>query len=54
MIKGVVFDFDGVIIDSEPFWRQAEVNAFAHFGYSISFDDVMKSGGKRDRILDFI
>ncbi|HLP10733.1 MAG TPA: hexitol phosphatase HxpB [Flavobacteriales bacterium] len=37
--QAVIFDMDGIIIDSEPFWRQAEKEAFAH--QSIILTDEM-------------
>jgi beta-phosphoglucomutase-like phosphatase (HAD superfamily) len=31
-IKAVIFDMDGVIIDSEALWRQAQREALASWG----------------------
>ncbi len=36
-IKAVIFDMDGVIIDSEPLWRRAMIQSFTEIG--IPFDD---------------
>lgn len=53
MVEAVIFDMDGVIIDSEPFWRQAEMKVFKSMGIEmtekmcmqmkgIKIDDVVK------------
>ena len=38
-IKAVIFDMDGILINSEPLWRQAEIETFAKVG--LSFTDAM-------------
>ncbi len=32
MIKAVIFDMDGVIIDSEPLWEESEIDVFNKYG----------------------
>ena len=36
MVKAVIFDMDGVIVDSEPLHKEVERKMFAEFGMSIS------------------
>ena len=31
-VAAVVFDMDGVLLDSEPFWQDAEVEVFRSVG----------------------
>ncbi|HZP23942.1 MAG TPA: HAD family hydrolase, partial [Terriglobales bacterium] len=40
MLKAVIFDIDGTLIDSVPLHARAWQEAFANFGKRISFDDV--------------
>jgi HAD superfamily hydrolase (TIGR01509 family) len=47
MIAAVIFDMDGLLIDSEPFWRASHVTAVAQYGGAISEDDVRVMAGKR-------
>lgn len=38
----VIFDMDGVLIDSEPYWRQAQVDVLAGYGMTATFDDCIR------------
>ena len=43
----MVFDLDGLLIDSEPFWRQAEIEVFASVGLDLGEEDVRQTMGLR-------
>jgi len=45
--EAVIFDMDGVLIDSEPFWRKAEIEVFATVGLQLTENDCMKTTGFR-------
>ena len=36
MIKAIIFDMDGVLIDSVSLWRQAEREVFAEYGFFVT------------------
>lgn len=36
MLEAVIFDMDGVILDSEPFWRQSDIISYAKVGISLT------------------
>ena len=43
-IKAILFDFDGVIVDSEPLHFEAHKKALVDFGVDLTFDDYMDFG----------
>ena len=52
MIKAVIFDIDGTLIDTVDLHADAWVQALKHFGYEIAFQDMRSQIGKGgDQIL---
>lgn len=52
-IEAVIYDMDGLIIDSEPFWRQAEMKVFATVGLELSEQDCIETTGFRfDEVVE--
>lgn len=47
MIEAVIFDMDGVIIDSEPFWIEAEVATYNKYGIGISCEMCLQMKGAK-------
>jgi mannitol-1-/sugar-/sorbitol-6-/2-deoxyglucose-6-phosphatase len=45
--KSVIFDVDGVLIDSEPFWRESEREVFARYGLALAEADCILTTGMR-------
>ncbi|HKL56955.1 MAG TPA: cytidine deaminase [Sphaerochaeta sp.] len=49
MIKGILFDMDGVLIDSEPLILHAAISYFASLGISVEKDDFTPFIGAGDK-----
>lgn len=51
-MQAVIFDMDGVIIDSEALWRQAQIDALAQWGATASVDEceTLTKGKRLDEI----
>ena len=47
MSKAVIYDMDGVIIDSEPLWREALIHCFNKVGFDFSQDKCRTTQGMR-------
>ncbi len=54
MLKACIFDMDGVLLDSEPFWRKAEREEFGKVGLALTEKDCMDTMGIRiDEVVAF-
>lgn len=52
--KTHIFDMDGLLIDSEPFWRKSEVQVFNHYGIPFTEDMCRQTVGMRiDEVVVF-
>lgn len=53
-IEAVIFDMDGVLIDSEPLWKIAEVEVFNSLGLNLDKPDFEETVGLRiDEVVAF-
>ena len=48
-IKAVIFDMDGVLIDSEPLWRKAEIETFNELGFDFTDEMCRQTMGMRTK-----
>ncbi|MBV8858033.1 MAG: hexitol phosphatase HxpB [Acidobacteria bacterium] len=54
MIEAVIFDMDGVLIDSEPFWQESEIEAFGRTGLRLTREMCMQTMGLRvDEVVEY-
>ncbi len=54
LCRAVIFDMDGVLIDSEPLWRRAEVEVFKVVGVTLEQDDLAATMGLRvDEVIKY-
>ena len=53
-ISAVIFDMDGLIIDSEPLWKIAEIETFKEFGFDFTIEMCALTTGMRiDEVVEF-
>jgi sugar-phosphatase len=53
-IEAFIFDMDGLLVDSEPFWRQAEVKLFNELGASLTEKMCFETKGIRlDEVVSY-
>ncbi|MEM7595010.1 MAG: hexitol phosphatase HxpB, partial [Cyanobacteria bacterium P01_A01_bin.83] len=54
MIKAVIFDLDGLLIDSEPLWQQAEILIFKQVNIELTPKLCLQTKGLRiDEVVDY-
>jgi sugar-phosphatase len=52
-IEAVIFDMDGVLIDSEPLWREIEREVFARVGLELTDEQMVETMGLRiDEVVE--
>jgi len=52
--KAVIFDMDGILLDSEPFWQEAEIEVFGGVGVELTHDLCRHTQGLRiDEVVAF-
>lgn len=53
-IEAVIFDMDGLLIDSEPLWQEAEKEVFKQVGLELTTADCVQTMGMRlDEVVTF-
>ena len=53
-IKGVIYDMDGLIINSEPLWKIAEIESFKEIGIDFTIKMCAQTTGMRiDEVVNF-
>ena len=54
MLQAIIFDMDGLLIDSEPFWQQAEIEIFAKVGLNLTSKLCEQTMGLRiDEVVNY-
>jgi sugar-phosphatase len=54
MIEAIIFDMDGLLIDSEPLWQEAEQRVFATVGLNLTNEQTTETTGLRvDEVIDY-
>ena len=52
-VDAIIFDMDGLLVDSEPLWRIAEVETLSAVGVPITEEDAVQTTGLRtDEVVE--
>ncbi|MEC4728374.1 hexitol phosphatase HxpB [Shewanella sp. D64] len=53
-LKAVIFDMDGILIDSEPMWQTAEYEVLTNLGLNLNHSDILQTTGLRiDQVVSY-
>lgn len=54
MIQAVIFDMDGLLINSEPFWKAVEIEVFKKVGIELTVEKCLQTVGLRiDEVVTY-
>jgi len=54
MLQAVIFDMDGLLVDSEPLWTQAEIEVFGSVGINLDENSCQRTVGMGlDEVVEF-
>ena len=54
MTKAIIYDMDGLLIDSEPYWRRAMISVLSSVGISLTEADCATTTGLRfDHVVEY-
>ena len=48
-LNTVIFDIDGLLIDSEPLWQEATAEVFESYNIKLSYEQYISSTGLRTK-----
>lgn len=46
-LKAIIFDMDGLLVDTETYWQKAEIEAFSEVGVALTLEDCKRVMGLR-------
>src|ERR1044072_9630005 len=54
MISAVIFDLDGVLIESEPYWQESEIEVLGRAGLALTREMCLQTMGLRvDEVVEY-
>eukprot|EP01068_Selenidium_serpulae_P016154 Selendium_serpulae@DN6272_c0_g1_i2.p1 len=44
-LHAVIFDMDGLMVDTEPYWDKVQIEVFGSYGINLTLDDTLQTKG---------